>query len=36
MVNRGEITSRCIRSVVANLPGSIALREIETAASMLS
>jgi RNA 3'-terminal phosphate cyclase (ATP) len=33
---RGEIVSRCIIAVVANLPGHIALREIETAASMLN
>jgi RNA 3'-terminal phosphate cyclase (ATP) len=33
---RGEIVSRRIIAVVANLPGHIALREIETAASMLN
>jgi len=32
---RGEILSRSILAVVANLPGHIALREIETAAHML-
>ncbi len=33
---RGEIVSRRIIAVVANLPGHIALREIETASSMLN
>jgi len=33
---RGEIVSRVITAVVANLPGHIALREIETAAGMLN
>ncbi len=33
---RGEIVSRRIISVVANLPGHIAVREIETAAGMLN
>jgi RNA 3'-terminal phosphate cyclase (ATP) len=33
---RGEIVSRRIIAVVANLPGHIALREIETAAAMLN
>jgi RNA 3'-terminal phosphate cyclase (ATP) len=33
---RGEIASRRIIAVVANLPGHIALREIETAASLLN
>jgi RNA 3'-terminal phosphate cyclase (ATP) len=33
---RGEIVSRCIIAVVANLPGHIALREIATVASMLN
>jgi RNA 3'-terminal phosphate cyclase (ATP) len=33
---RGEIVSRGITAVVANLPGHIALREIETVAGMLN
>ena len=33
---RGEVVSRVITAVVANLPGHIALREIETAAGMLN
>jgi RNA 3'-terminal phosphate cyclase (ATP) len=33
---RGEVLSRRIVAVVANLPGHIALREIETAAGMLN
>jgi RNA 3'-terminal phosphate cyclase (ATP) len=33
---RGDITSRRILAVVANLPGHIAVREIETVASMLN
>jgi RNA 3'-terminal phosphate cyclase (ATP) len=33
---RGDIVSRRILAVVANLPGHIAVREIETAASMLN
>jgi RNA 3'-terminal phosphate cyclase (ATP) len=33
---RGEITLRRIVAIVANLPGHIALREIETAAGMLN
>jgi RNA 3'-terminal phosphate cyclase (ATP) len=33
--DRGEIVTRRIFSVVANLPGHIAVREIETAAHML-
>lgn len=34
--NRGEIVSRRILAVVANLPGHIAVREIETAADLLN
>ncbi len=33
---RGEIVSRVITAVVANLPGHLALREIETVAGMLN
>jgi RNA 3'-terminal phosphate cyclase (ATP) len=33
---RGEITTRRVVAVVSNLPGKIALREIETAANMLN